>query len=447
METETLLARAEHAVDAAKKAGATASDALAMFSADVNASIRSGEPETIERAESAGIGLRVFVGQSSATLSTSDLSDASIKRMVEQAVAIAKVAPADPHAALSDAALLAKKFAALDISDNAIPEMNQLQATARLAEEAGRSQPGITNSNGADASASQHHLALITSHGFSGHYSTSRYAISTSLIAGNGETMQRDYEYATTTHLHDLPSAESIGIAAAARATGRLKPRKLPSQTARIYFEPRVGRSILAAFAGAISGSAITRGTSFLKDSLNAQVFARGVTVTDDPLRARGLGSRPFDAEGIAATARNFIEDGVLTSWVLDTRSANQLGMKTTGHASRSLSGAPHPSTSNLYLANGKHSVDELFAELGDGFYVTETIGHGTNLITGDYSLGASGFWIENGQRAFPVSEVTIAGNLKEMFATLVPANDLEFKYGTNAPTFAVPSMTIAGQA
>jgi len=447
MDTNTLLARAEHAIDIAKKSGATMSDALAMFSADVNASIRSGEPETIERAESAGIGLRVFVGQSSATLSTSDLSDASIKRMAEQAVAIAKVAPADPHAALADASLLARKIPALDISDNAIPEMNQLQATARLAEEAGRSQQGITNSNGADASASQHHLALVTSHGFSGSYSTSRYAISTSLIAGSGETMQRDYEYAMTTHLRDLPSPESIGIAAAQRATGRLKPRKLPSQTALIYFEPRVGRSLISAFAGAINGSAITRGTSFLKDALNTQVFAKGVAITDDPLRARGLGSRPFDAEGIAAQAYNFIEDGLLTSWVLDTRSANQLRMKTTGHASRSLSGAPHPSTTNLYLHNGRHSVEELFAELGDGFYVTETIGHGTNLITGDYSLGASGFWIENGQRAFPVSEVTIAGNLKEMFATLIPANDLTFKYGTNAPTFAVPGMTIAGQA
>jgi PmbA protein len=445
MDEARLLGLAERAVDAARAAGATASDALAIASTDVTASVRNGAPESIERAESAGIGLRVFVGQSTATLSSSELTEEAMRAMAEQAVAIAKAAPADPYAALAAAELLARQWVTPDIYDPAIPEMNQLQTMARAAEAAGRETPGITNSNGADASASQHHMALVTSHGFSGHYRTARYALSTALIAGSGETMQRDYDYATTTHLADLPAPETIGREAAARAVSKLHPRKLASQTSVVYFEPRVGRGLLGALAGAISGSAIARGTSFLKDALGTAVFNEAITVTDDPTRDRGLGSRPFDAEGVAAAPRDFIKNGVLTSWVMDTRSANQLGLQTTGHASRGLSGAPHPSTSNFYIAPGAQAVPALFAEFGDGFYVTETIGHGTNLITGDFSVGASGFWMENGERAFPVSEVTIAGNLRDMFCTLAVANDLEFRYGTNVPTIAIPQMTIAG--
>ena len=445
MRSDALIALAARAVEAARAAGATAGDALAIASTDVQASIRNGAPETIERAESAGIGLRVFVGQSVATLSSSELTDDAMRALAEQAVAIAKVAPADPFAALADADRLATSWPNLDISDAAIPDMGQLQGMARAAEDAGRGVAGITNSSGADASASQHHMALVTSHGFSGHYTTSRYSLSASLIAGEGAAMQRDYDYAMVTHLRDLPPPESVGLAAAQRCVDKLHPRKIGSQQAVVYFEPRVGRQFLSAFASAISGSAIARGTSFLKDALNTQVFASTLNVTDDPLRARGLGSHPFDAEGIAGVRRDFIADGVLTSWVLDTRSANQLGMKSTGHASRGLSGSPHPSTSNLYLQGGTCSVAEMFAELGDGFYVTETIGHGANLITGDYSVGASGFWIEGGVRAYPVSEVTIAGNLRDIFRELIAADDLVFRYGTNVPTLAVPRMTVAG--
>ena len=445
MDDARLESLAARAVEAARAAGATASDALAIAATDVNASVRNGAPETIERAESAGIGLRVFVGQASATLSSSELTEEAMRNMAEQAVAIAKVAPADPFAGLAAAELLAKSWDVPDIYDTALPEMNQLQATARAAEEAGRSVAGITNSNGADASASHHKIALVTSHGFSAQYKASHFSLSLSLIAGSGETMQRDYAYATTTHLSDLLSPETLGQEAAERAVSKLNPRKLASQSAVVYFEPRVGRQLLGAFAGAISGSAIARGTSFLKDALGTAVFAPGITVTDDPTRPRSLGSHPFDAEGVRATPRDFISDGILTSWVLDTRSANQLGLVTTGHASRGLSGTPHPSTSNLYLAAGSQSPEALMRDLGNGFYVTETIGHGTNLITGDFSLGASGFWIENGQRAYPVSEVTIAGNLRDMLRSITAANDLEFRYGTNVPTLAVARMTIAG--
>ena len=445
MDNATMLSRAEAAITAAKKAGADAADALALASTDLSTSMRNGQPESIEQAESAGIGLRVFVGDASATLSTSEFSAEALATLAANAVAIARAAPADPYSKLADSALLAHHVTPLEAADDVLPDMATLQANARAAEAAGRAVSGITNSEGGDASASRHTLALVTSHGFAGAYQSSRYAVSASMIAGAGDTMQRDYDYAYVTHYADLPTAESIGNAAAQRAIARMNPRKLTSQTAVVYFEPRAGRQLLGAFASAISGSAITRGTSFLKDALGTKLFAQNIRITDDPRLHRGLASRAFDAEGIAAKAMDFVAQGTLTSWVLDTRSAKQLGFQTTGHAARGLASSPHPSTSNLYLHGGTHTPDSLFAEMGDGFYITETIGHGTNLITGDFSVGASGFWIEGGSRAYPVSEVTIAGNLREMYANLVAANDLTFKYATNVPTLGIPRMTIAG--
>lgn len=442
---ESLENLAALAVERAMRAGATSADALAIDSADVSAGIRHGIPETIERAESRGIGLRVFVGQSSANLSTSELSADSLDELAVNAVAIAKVAPPDPFAGLADAALLAKTSPDLDLADASDPDMANLQARARATEEAGRHVAGITNSEGADAGYSRTSIALATSHGFHGSYAQTRHSLSLSLIAGKGDSMQRDYAYDLTRHMADLESPETIGAQAAERTLERMNPRKLTSRTANIIFEPRVARALLGAFAGAISGAAVARGTSFLKDALNTRIFPAAITVTDDPLRKRGLASHAWDAEGVAATKRAFIEGGMLTSWLLDCRSARQLGLATTGHASRGLSGPPHPSTSNLYIEPGNATPAQLLKDAGTGLYVTETIGHGTNLLTGDFSVGASGFWIENGERAYPVSEVTIAGNLKEMFAGLVAANDLAFRFATNTPTLLVPNMTIAG--
>lgn len=443
--TEPLLNFAARAVELARTAGATSADAVALDSADVNASIRHGVPETIERAESRGIGLRVFVGQASANLSTSELSDTALAELAEKAVAIARVAPADPFAGLADASLLATATPDLDLADPQEPTMEELQHRARATEEAGRAVAGITNSEGADAGFGRTRLALATSHGFQGEYALTRHSLSVSLIAGQGASMQRDYDYGMTTHLGDLATPESIGAEAARRTLERMGPRKISSRTAPIFFEPRIARSLLGAFAGAISGAAIARGTSFLKNDLGKAIFSESITITDDPLRKRGLASHAWDAEGVAATKRALIERGTLTTWLLDCRSARQLGMQPTGHASRGLSGPPHPSTTNLYIEPGAQTPQQLLQQFGTGFYVTETIGHGTNILTGDFSVGASGFWIENGERAFPVSEVTIAGNLKEMFKTLVAASDLSFRYSTNAPTLVVPSMTIAG--
>lgn len=442
---QQLLARGEQAIAIARAAGATAADVLLINSTDLTAGMRHGLPETIERAESCGFGLRVFVGQASATLSSSDMSKEAMQRTAETAVAIARVAPADPFSGLADEKLLARTISGEILADTHEPSMQQLQDMAKRCEAAGRNVAGITNSEGADAAYSSTTVALVTSHGFAHSYSTSRHMISCSLIAGLGDQMQRDYDYATTVFHSDLPAAEIIGASAAQRTLARMHPRKIASQTAPVFFEPRAGRQLLSAFASAISGTAITRGTSFLKDALGTQVFAPGITIIDNPLLPRGLASHPFDAEGIAAQEHHIVVGGVVKHWLLDCRSANQLGLQTTGHASRGLSSAPHPSATNFYMQPGTQSPDALFASVPNGLLVTETIGHGVNLITGDYSVGASGFWIENGQRTYPVSEITIAGNLRDMYGSMVAANDLVFRYATNTPTLMVPAMTIAG--
>ena len=433
------------ALERAKACGAESADVLVIAASDLTAGVRQGIPETIERAESTGIGLRVFIGQSFATLSTSDMRADAIARLAEQATAIARAASPDPHAGLADASQLATHIANIDGEDPFEPSMEMLQRLARDCEEAGRSVAGITNSEGADASVGQQRVALLTSHGFAQSYGSTHAMLSCSLIAGTGEHMERDYDYRTTVYFSDLPSAEHIGSEAARRTLARLNPRKISSQSLPVFFEPRAGRQLLSAFAGAISGSAITRGTSFLKQDLGNQIFADSIRIVDDPLLPRGLGSHPFDAEGIAAQQRSIVEAGVLQSWLLDCRSARQLGMQTTGHALRGLASAPYPAATNFYIEAGTHTPQDLFASVPCGLLITETIGHGANLITGDYSVGANGFWVEGGQVQYPVSEITIAGNLREMYGSMVAANDLEFRSATNVPTLMVPRMTVAG--
>lgn len=435
----------ELALTLASHAGATSADVIVVGATDISTGIRHGLPETIERAESRGLGLRVFVGQSSATLSTSDLARDALQQLAETAVAIAKAAPPDPFAGLADTSLLAETLPTIETADAYEPSMEQLQQLARACEEAGRSVAGITNSEGADAAFGRQEILLATSHGFRGGYASTHTSLSCSLIAGTGDGMERDYDYVTKTFFSDLPSAASIGEGAAARTLARMAPRKLASQRCPVFFEPRAGKQLLGAFAQAITGQAITRGTSFLKDALHQPVFANGITVMDDPLLPRGLGSHPFDAEGIAATTQTIVENGVLQSWLLDCRSARQLSLQTTGHALRGLASAPHASPTNMYIQPSATPVAALLASVPRGLYVTETIGHGTNLITGDYSVGATGFWVEGGKKIYPVSEVTIAGNLRDMYAQLQVADDLAFRYGTNVPTLLIPDMTLAG--
>jgi len=432
-------------IQSAKDAGADAADALLVESVSASVSYRLGNLEDVERAESADLGLRVFVGQRVAFISSTDFSPDAINALPGRAVAMAKLAPEDKFAGLAPTDRLAKNIPALDLEDAAEPSADTLIERARSAEGAALAVPGVTNSEGGSANFSRSAVSLATSAGFFGRYAGTSHGIGVAVLAGEGTEMQTDYDSASARHAGDLEAAEAVGKSAGERAVARLNPRKVPSQAVPIVYAPRVSNGIIGHFASAISGASIARGVSFLKDRMNQKVFAPGITIVDDPHRVRGLRSKPFDGEGVANARRALIEDGVLQTWLLDCASARQLGLETTGHAARGTGGPPSPSATNLYMEPGALSPDALIADIKSGFYVTELMGMGVNGVTGDYSRGASGFWIENGKIAYPVAEVTIAGNLKDIFVNLTPANDLEFRYGTNAPTLRVEGMTVAG--
>jgi PmbA protein len=433
-------------IAAAKRAGADAADALLVRGTSLSQAMRLGNPEKLERAEGQDLGLRVLVGKRQAVVSTSDLNAALLKELVERAVAMARSVPEDPFIGLADPSEIAQGWVALDMADPTEPDPTWLLETARIGEEAARAVKGVTNSEGAEASWSRTLVSLAASNGFAGGYQVSRFGLGVSVLAGEGTGMERDDDFTSAVYRADLKDPAQIGRNAGERAVRRLKPRKAGTAKLPVVFETRTANSLVGHLVGAINGSSIARGTSFLKDRLSTQVLPKGVDIIDDPLRQRGLRSRPFDGEGIAAQRRKLVEDGVLKSWVLDLRSARQLKLKSTGHGSRGTSSPPSPSATNLNLSPGKKTPEQLIGEINRGFFVTDLMGFGVNGLTGDYSRGASGFWIEKGQIAYPVSEVTIAGNLKDMFLQLEPANDLEFKYGTDAPTTRVDGMTIAGK-
>lgn len=429
-----------------KKLGGDAADVLLYDSSSISVSQRMGKPEGLERSESKGISLRVFVGNRSAIVSSSDISTQALQEVAERAVAMAKLAPIDEYNGLAPQDSLAKQIIDLDLYDENEPSVNWLQEQCKIAEDSALAIKGVTNSEGADASYGSANFTLATSNGFFGNYKSSNTSISVSVLAGSGTEMERDYDYDSTRFVSDLRAAEIIGKSAAEKAIARLSPQKISTANMPIIFDPRVAKSIIGAFSGAINGSSIARGTSFLKDSMNKQIFNNSINIIDEPHRKRGLGSKPFDGEGVANSKRNLVENGVLQSWLLDVRSANKLWLKTTGNASRGFSSPPSPSSSNLYLEAGKLSVDELISDIKLGFYVTDLFGMGVNLITGDYSQGASGFLIENGKKTYAVSEVTIAGKLSDMFANLTPANDLVFRHSTNSPTIRIEGMMVAGK-
>ena len=441
---------AERLVAAARRAGADQADALAVRSISLAVEVRDGAVEESERSEGDDLGLRVIVGHKQAVVSTNDLKGDGFDALAERAVAMARAAPDDRFAGLADVSQLARdvaqEVAALDLLDPEMPDVNVLEERAREAEAAGLAVRGVTKSGGASASAGIGGLVLVTSHGFHGATIASRHGISMTAIAGDGTGMERDYDFSSTLHASDLENAQAIGRRAGERAVERLNPRKVTTRRVPVVFDSRISGSMVGHLASAANGSSITRKTSFLREKLGEKIFASGIHIIDDPLRRRGLRSRPFDAEGIAGRSRHLVEDGLLKTWILDCTTARELSLETTGHAQRGVSSTPSPGPSNLHMAPGGKSPDELIADIADGFYITDMIGMGVNLVTGDYSRGASGFWIENGARTYPVSEVTIAGHLSEMFASLVPANDLVFRYGTNAPTLRVEGMTVAGQ-
>jgi PmbA protein len=321
-----------------------------------------------------------------------------------------------------------------------------LEQRARTAEQAGLAVKGVSKSGGASAAAGIGGMVLATSTGFQGAYLGSSHSLSMTAIAGEGTGMERDYDYSTTPHASDLEKPEAIGRRAAERAVARLNPRKVATRKVPVVFDPRVAGTLVSHLASAINGASIARKTSFLKDKMGVKLFGDGVRIVDDPFRKRGLRSRPFDGEGIKGETLALIEDGVLQTWLLDCASARELGLATNGRAHRGVSSTPSPGTTNLYLEAGKLPPDELIADIKDGFYITDLIGMGVNGVTGDYSRGASGRWIENGKPTYPVSEVTIAGHLLDIFRNLTPADDLQFRYGVNAPTVRIEGLTVAGQ-
>jgi len=436
----------EDLIGKAKAAGADAADAVMFDGASLSLSQRLGQPERLERAEAGDLGLRVFVGKRQAIVSTTDRSPDTLAAVVERAVAMARNVPEDPYSGLADPEQLASNWPTdLEIDDATEPSAEQMIEQSRIAEEAALAVEGVTNSEGAEASWSRSHVAIAASNGFAGAYSVSRRSLSVSVLAGTGTGMERDYEYSSKVFAEDLESAAEIGRSAGEKAVRRLNPRKVKTCKVPVVYDPRVSRGLIGHLSGAITGSSIARGTSFLKDKMGEQIFGPSITIVDDPHVRRGLRSKPFDGEGVAMTRRNIIEEGRLTTWLLDLRSARQLGLTTTGHASRGTSGPPSPSPSNFYMAPGTKTPEELMADIKEGLYITELMGMGINGVTGDYSRGASGYWIENGKIAYPVSELTVAGNLKEMFKALEPANDLVFRYGMDAPTIRIDGMTTAG--
>ena len=438
--------RAERLVNAALKTGADAADAVAVRSMSLSVEVRDGAVEESERAEGDDLGLRVLVGHRQAVVSTNDLAGDASVALAERAVAMARAAPEDKFAGLADSALLANDFPDLDLLDPDLPSVAELEAMAKTAEQAALTVKGVAKSGGASASAGIGGMVLVTSHGFRGAYLGSRHGISMTAIAGEGTGMERDYDYSSSLHAADLDSPEKIGRTAGERAVERLNPRKVSTRKVPVVFDPRISGSLVSHLASAANGASVARKTSFLRDKMGAKLFDDGIRIVDDPLRKRGLRSHPFDGEGVAHRRLALVDDGVLRSWLLDCSTARELGLTTTGHASRGVSSVPSPSPSNLHMEPGRQSPEDLIADIDDGFYVTDLIGMGVNIVTGDYSRGASGFWIENGKRTYPVSEVTIAGHLFDIFRTLTPANDLEFRYGTNAPTLRLEGLTVAGQ-
>ena len=445
LEPDTARARATDIVDRARKAGADAADAVVAADSSLDVSVRLGKLEDVGRSENAELGLRVFVGRRNASVSTSDLSDDSLNQLVERAVAMAREAPEDEWAGLAPQdRLLHGDAPMLDLDDGADVSPETLRDAALAAEDAARGVVGVTNSEGGGASASRSIWSIATSHGFSGAYAATAHGLSASVLAGEGGAMQRDYAHHAARRRAHLDAPEAIGRRAGERAVARVNPGRLASGPMTVVYDPRVGASLIGHLIGAIGGQSITRKTSFLLDALGTRVFAEGIVIADDPHRPHGLRSRPFDGEGLPVSPTGIVEDGMLETWLLDSAAARQLGLEPTGHAARGIGGAPGVMTSNLYMAAGHVPPETLIADIASGVYVTELIGMGVNGVTGDYSRGAAGFRIEHGQITTPVAEFTIAGNLKDMFLALTPANDLVFRYGVNVPTIRVDSMTVA---
>ncbi len=440
---QDLIDSAANAVACARAAGADAAESSVHVSQSLGVHVRLGRLEDVTRSEDRALSLRLFIGQRSASLSTADYRPAALATLVERAVAMARLAPENPWAGLAPKDLLATAdMPDLDLFDLAQrPTPDQLRDNAMAAEDAARAVALVTNSEGGSASTGQSLQAYVTSHGFAQATRATSFALSASVIAGDGSEMQRDYDYHSARHLSDLEAADSIGRSAGQRCVAKLQPGQMPSGAMPVLFDPRVAGSLLGHAIGAMAGPAIARGQSFLADHGGAPLFPDGITLRDDPHRRRGLRSHSYDGEGLPTRPSAMIDRGRIGDWLCDAASARQLGRLPTGHAS----GGGGVTTGNLSLDPGQCDRAGLMADIKDGILVTELIGQGVDLLTGDYSRGASGWRIINGALAGPVSGFTIAGNLLAMFADLRAANDVNRRYSTHVPTLRTDAMTVAG--
>ncbi len=445
-DSSNMLDQLSDLLNKAQARGADAADAVYIESQSLAVAERLGQPEKLERSESADIGLRALVGRRQAIVSSSDASPEALSELVDRVVDMAKSVPEDPYCGLADPDQLATEIVDIDSYDPAEPTAETLVGWAKRAEETARAVDGVTNSEGAEAGWGRASVCVAATNGFAQTYASSHYSLSASVLAGEGTGMERDYDYTGAVYAADMMTPEDVGRNAGEKAVKRLNPRKADTVQAPVIYDPRVSRGLLGHLSSAINGASVARDTSFLKDKMGQQIFPAAINIIDDPHRARGLRSKPFDGEGVTNKRRLVIEDGVLTTWILDLRSSRQLGLETTGHASRGAGSPPSPSSTNLYMEAGNKTPAALMADIKSGLYVTELIGFGINGLTGDYSRGAAGFWIEDGKIAYPVSEVTVAGNLNDMFLNLTPANDLDFRYGVDAPTIRIDGLTIAGK-
>jgi len=445
MSSSGIVLSAQRFLDLATKAGADGADVLAVGGTSVHVRVRNGSIDKVERSEATDFGLRVFVNGASAVVSGTARTEQDFETLAQRAIAMARIAPPDVSSGLQDATGRADPPSRLELADNQHVDTATLTELALTAEAACREVKGVSKMDGAGASAGNREIALVTSNGFSGNYRRTGYSISASAIAGEGTSMERDYDYSSKVHFADLEDARCIGQRAGERAVRALHPRKMSSKKCPVIFEARLAGSFPSLLAQAANGSGVVRGTSFLKDLMGKRIFSEGINIVDNPLLVRGLSSKPFDAEGLMCDTFNLVENGVLTNWLLDGRTAAKLNLNSNARAARSTGGQPSPASTNLWLANGAVSAKDMIANVSDGILITSMFSSGVNMVTGDYSRGAAGLRIKNGEITHPVSEITIAGNLKDMFANLTPANDLEMKSSTNAPTCLVEGMTVAG--
>lgn len=436
---DKLLSRAMHH-------GADKADVIGTHGRSLSVSVRDKALEDVDNSEGKDIGLRVIIGARQASVSSSDLSDLSLDKLAERAVAMARLAPEDPYCGLADPNLLESSPPNLDLFDNHVINPAQLKERALEMEATVASVNGVSQAEGCSASWSTSAIYFKTSHGFEGGWRSSRHGAGGMAIAERDGHMERDYASEGARWFEDLPSISSIGIEAGTRAAARLGAKQLPSSAMPVIFERRIAGSLLSALINAISGTSIARGTSFLKDALGTAVFNDDITIIDNPKMMRGHASRPWDGEGTRVERRALIDNGVLTTWLLNTSTAAQLDLITTGHAMRGIGGPPGVGATNVYMLAGAQSPEKLMADIGTGLLVTDMFGPSLNPNTGDYSVGVSGVKIEGGERSHPVSEVTIAGNLLEMYKSIVPANDLVFDGSVVAPSLRIEGMTLAGE-